>query len=309
MPDAILARIRAWVREYPWAMLPAAYEVMVDVLARRAAGARLTAEEIAARTADGPGRGELQVRDGVAILPVYGVLAPRLNLVEEISGGTSTGALTGQLRQALAEPSIHAIVLDVDSPGGSVFGIDELATEIHGARGQKPIVAVARHQAASAAYWLASQADEVVVSPSGMVGSIGVFVEHWDESAMDAELGLKVTLVSAGKYKTEANPYEPLNDEARAALQATVDGYYALFTRAVARGRGVPVDAVRSGFGEGRMVMAQAALKAQMVDRVETLDATIRRMARPAGGGRGGSKAADEAFTWRARAALAQLRA
>jgi ClpP class serine protease len=90
-----------------------------------------------------------------------------------------------------------------------------------------------------------------------------------------ASEGVKTTLISAGKYKTEGNPYEPLSDEARAAMQAMVDDYYGMFTRAVAKGRGVSVDAVRNGFGEGRMVSASQAVKNGMADRVATLDQVL----------------------------------
>jgi ClpP class serine protease len=92
--------------------------------------------------------------------------------------------------------------------------------------------------------------------------------------------GVKVTLISAGKFKTEGNPFEPLSDEAREAFQADIDAFYAMFTNDVAKGRGASADDVRSGFGEGRMVMARDAVKAGMADRVATFDETVARLAR-----------------------------
>jgi len=124
-------------------------------------------------------------------------------------------------------------------------------------------------------YWLASQCSELVVTPSGQVGSIGVFAAHEDMSKAAEIAGYKISLVSAGKYKTEANPFEPLSDEARQALQSKVNDFYGDFTKAVARGRGVGVNEVRSGFGEGRMISAQQAVKEKMADRVATLDQTL----------------------------------
>jgi signal peptide peptidase SppA len=150
--------------------------------------------------------------------------------------------------------------------------VPELAEEIRSARGKKPIIAVSNASMASAAYWIGSAASELVVTPSGQVGSIGVFSIHEDHSKQLAEEGVAVTLIRAGKYKTEGNPFEPLSDEARAAVQGEVDRYYSLFTRDVAKGRRVDVEAVRNGFGQGRMVNAQDALKLGMVDRVATLD-------------------------------------
>jgi capsid assembly protease len=131
--------------------------------------------------------------------------------------------------------------------------------------------------AASAAYWICSAADEIVVTPSGSVGSIGVIAAHEDISkALDKE-GIKVTLMGAGKYKTEANPFEPLSDAAKQELQGRLNEFYGMFTKAVGRNRGVGAYAVQNGFGEGRMVSAQQAVKEGMADRVATLDATLAR--------------------------------
>jgi signal peptide peptidase SppA len=177
----------------------------------------------------------------------------------------------------VADESVGAIVIDIDSPGGSVFGTPELADEILKARGAKPIIAVANSNADSAAYWIASAADEIVGTPSSMVGSIGVWTMHVDFSKMDERVGMKVTYVSAGKYKVEGNEYEPLGEEAQAALQARVDEYYGMFVAAVAKGRGVTASAVRNGYGEGRVVTAKQALALGMIDRIGTLGQTLAR--------------------------------
>src|SRR5207237_10294998 len=111
------------------------------------------------------------------------------------------------------------------------------APEPRAARGAKPITAAVNTMAASAAYWLASQADEVVITPSGLAGSIGVYLVHEDWSAANAQMGIDVTYISAGRFKTEANPDEPLSEDAKAALQAEVDDLYSLFVTDVATGR------------------------------------------------------------------------
>jgi hypothetical protein len=130
-------------------------------------------------------------------------------------------------REALNSPEIQAIVLDVDSPGGYVDLVPETAQEIYDARGEKPIVAVANTTACSAAYWIASQADEVVVTPSGSVGSIGVYMLHEDWSKFNEDFGIDPTYIFAGRYKVDGNPDEPLSDTAREEWQQEVDDLYA----------------------------------------------------------------------------------
>lgn len=281
---AILAR--------PWAIdqQSLAWAAICDVLALRAEGGFLSDAEIRARleaAKNGPRAGGGRQGKGatVAVIPMYGVISPRQDMLSATSGGTTAEGLLSDFRAALADPEVDGIVFDVDSPGGSVAGIDELASEIRAARGQKPIAAVANHTAASAAYWAIAGVDELNVTPSAMVGSIGVFAAHQDMSAAFEQKGVKTTLLSAGKYKVEGNQFEALGDEARAAIQADVDAFYSKFVHAVAKGRGVPVETVRGGFGEGRTVLADQAVRLGMADQVATLDETIRRVARGAVGG------------------------
>ncbi|HLI51912.1 MAG TPA: S49 family peptidase [Thermomicrobiaceae bacterium] len=266
------------VAETPWAILPAKFAEILAFLDLRSQGVVFSHEQIQARVSAASPRA-VQAAGSVAILPLYGTIGQRMNLMSEFSGGTSTEQFATAFRQALADDSVGSIVIDVDSPGGTISGVPELASEIQAARGQKPIVAVANSLAASAAYWIASQADELVVTPSGEVGSIGVFAAHQDVSEMLANLGTRVSLISAGKFKTEGNPYEPLSDDARAAIQASVDDYYQMFATAVAKGRGVSKGDVTGGFGEGRIVGAKQALSLGMADRVATLRETIARLA------------------------------
>ncbi len=269
------------IHETPWAILPSKLAEIVAVAERHAAGLQLSAEEVAAVKAAAR-KPDARAAGAVAVLPLFGSIFPRANLMTEMSGATSAERFGAVFRSALADPSVVALVLDVDSPGGAVQGVPELADLIYGARGQKPIVAVADHLAASAAYWIATAADEVMVTPSGEVGSIGVFAAHEDVSRALDQQGVTVNLISAGKYKTEGSPYAPLGDEARAAIQARVDDYYNAFTKSVARGRGVSVADVRGGFGEGRVVGAAEAVRLGMADKVGTLDDAIVRAARMA---------------------------
>lgn len=214
----------------------------------------------------------------VAVLPVFGALYPRANMMAEVSGGTSMQVFNAAFAEAVANPEVKAIVLDIDSPGGAVTGIPETVAHIMAAREDKYIVAVANNMAASAAYWLGSAANEFYVTPSGEVGSIGVLTMHQDFSKQLEEAGVKSTIIRAGKYKADRNPYEPLSDETKQSIQAAVDEYYNMFISAVAKGRGVPAATVRAGFGEGRMVLAKQAVAENMVDGIATLEEVLAKL-------------------------------
>lgn len=263
--------------ETPWAILPSKLAMLEDIVARHVAGEKLSAEEIQARINGAVPPQNTQV-NSVAVMRVFGTIAPRTNMLTNMSGGTTAEALGKQFTDLVNDPQVSAIVLDVNSPGGQVGGIEELSKKIFDARGTKPIVAVANHLMASAAYWIGTAADEIVVTPSGEVGSIGVFAAHQDISAQLEKEGIKVSLIKAGKYKAEANPYEPLSEEARAAIQENVSDIYGSFIDAVARNRGVKPAAVRTGFGEGRVVSAKQAIELGMADRIGTLDEVINQL-------------------------------
>ena len=272
----------------PWALMPERLSALAGVLTRWSAG----------QTADGATWGRIeqdrQAREArrqaaagasvgsIAVLPLYGVITQRGNMVDDVSGpgSTSTQQFTSALRTLLADDTVSQILIDIDSPGGSVYGVAELADEIQAARMQKPVVAIANSLAASAAYWIGSAASEFYVTPGGEVGSIGVWQAHQDFSKALDEAGIKTTLISAGTYKVEGNPYVPLDAEAQAFMQSRVDDYYGAFVKAVAKGRGISVAQVREGMGQGRVLGADAALEQKMVDGIGTFDEVLKRMRR-----------------------------
>lgn len=217
---------------------------------------------------------------GVATIPLTGVITPHGSFLDFLFGGG--GGLVGFTElfdEAMASEEVNAIVIDVDSPGGLVDLVPETAQHIREARGQgKPIVAVADTLMASAAYWISAQADEIVITPSGYAGSIGVYRVHVDASGLNDQLGLKVTYVSAGEYKTEGNSDEPLSGEAEADWQQNVDDAYALFVDDVAAGRGLTAATVLAEYGQGRVMNAQRALSAGLVDRIDTYDGVIGKL-------------------------------
>lgn len=178
------------------------------------------------------------------------------------------------------DPQIGMIVLNVDSPGGVVTGVQEAADAIYAARQNKPIVALVNPLCASAAYWLASQANEIVSVPSGDIGSVGVFILHAECSGMLEQQGVKPTFIFAkdSPYKVDGNAYEPLSDTAREEFQTGVDEVMADFVKAIARGRGVPASKVISDFGKGRTLDARKAKAAGMIDRIATANVALARL-------------------------------
>jgi signal peptide peptidase SppA len=270
----------------PWALMPERLQAMAGVLTRWSAGEPPTDEtmfQIQSERVLRDTRKQMAAANtgaGIAVLPLYGVVTQRGNMVDDISGpgSTSTQQFTSALRQVLADDTVGQILIDIDSPGGSVYGVAELASEIVKARAQKPVVAVANSLAASAAYWIGCSASEFYVTPGGEVGSIGVWQAHFDYSKALEEEGIKPTLISAGKFKVEGNPYMPLDPEAQAFMQSRVDDYYNAFIQAVAVGRGVSVNDVRNGMGEGRVLGADAALAQRMVDGIASFEDVLARM-------------------------------
>ncbi len=262
-----------------WAIVPEKLQAILDVLESRAAGHGPPAGFVAAA----PRKPAALAGGKIALLPLYGVVSQRAGMMSETSGGTSTELFGKQFDAAVADPTVQAIVIDVDSPGGAVDGVPELAAKIYQARGSKRVVAVCNSLNASAAYWISSAADQVVATPSGTVGSIGIFTVRMDTSVADAQAGVKYTVIKAGKYKAGDLPFEPLSDEERTALQGHVDELYDMFAASVAQHRGASVEAVRAGYGQGRVLSAKGALAARLVDRVATLDQVLAELGAPRG--------------------------
>jgi HK97 family phage major capsid protein len=275
----IPAVVRA-VQATPWAMWEPKAQEFLAFLEFRAAGGLLTRDEIQARFGDRPKPVPTTKAGGIQVLPLCGVIAQRMNLMTEYSGGTSTEQFADSFDAAMADASVGTIVLDCDSPGGAVEGTPELAARIYKARGKgKKLIAVANPLMASAAYWIGSACDEIVAAPSAIgVGSIGVFCVHFDESGYDELQGFKFTVVKAGRFKAEGNPYEPLDPDALAAMQSTVNDFYSQFAGAVAKHRGVSAKDVQNGYGEGRALTAKQALAAGLVDRIDTLEGVLTKL-------------------------------
>lgn len=214
--------------------------------------------------------------NGVAVISIVGVLQKRADWMTEIFGDTAMQDVGAAVMAADADPAINSIILAIDSPGGTVDGTEELAAII--ASVSKPVIAVADGMMMSAAYWIGSAADAVYLSSrTAEAGSIGVIATHMDISGFESQLGVKTTLVTAGRYKAAANPYEPLSTDGMAVLQGLVDGIYTVFVDTVAKNRGVSAQNVLENMADGRIFMGDEAIKAGLADGYMTVNDAVNR--------------------------------
>ena len=206
------------------------------------------------------------------VVPLFGIMANGWSAGEFATDVVSSRRLVAD---HVNSANVDALLLVIDSPGGGVTGIEELHGSLMAARSRKPVLAAVVGQASSAAYWIASAADHISVTPSGQVGSIGVFAVHADVSGALDKAGVKVTIISSTPQKTEGSEFQPLSADARAKIQADVNGYHSRFVADVAAGRGVAPATVEQRFGRGRTLLARDAKAAGMVDAIATLESAI----------------------------------
>lgn len=221
--------------------------------------------------------------DGVAILPVFGPIFPRANMMTEMSGGTSAAMLQADYQLALANPDVAAILLLVDSPGGAAVGVNALADAIWAGRRQKLTVAHASGAMASAAYWIGSQAAEITAERTSVIGSIGVAAAVPKQVQPDAAGEITVDIVSSNAPNKRP---DPASQEGEAEILGMLDGIEAAFIADVARGRNVTATKVKQDFGQGGVKLGQHpdpardAVQAGMIDRVQSYDTVYRALAR-----------------------------
>jgi protease-4 len=205
-------------------------------------------------------------KEGVAVVPVYGVLAKNLSAFEQsCGGGTDVNPIAHALYQAASDPEVQKIVLDIDSPGGEVTGIPELGARIRSiAAAGKPVIAFSDATTASAAYWIGSQADEFYVTPSSRQGSIGVYSAWLDETVALEMKGYSLELFTAGKHKAMGMPFRGLSDEERQMMQDQVDGIYTDFKSAILANRPGVADSTM----QGQMFRASDAVRLGLADGI-----------------------------------------
>ena len=221
---------------------------------------------------------EDRTHQGLAILPVHGILTPRRGTLNaacmEVASYEKLGA---QFDAALASREVEHIVLDMNTPGGAAVGCFDLAERIYQARGTKPMTALVNFSAYSAGYMLASACDEIIVSTTSGVGSIGVIAAHVDLSQAVANQGLTVTTFYRGEHKNDLSPYEPISDSAAASLNQSLDELYALFVDTVARNRGLSPQAVRDT--QAALYRGSHALNVGLADKLMHPQAAVNQIA------------------------------
>ena len=216
---------------------------------------------------------------GVAVIPIVGSMSHRSTGIEAMSGMTSYTTLQKQFEAAFNDPKVGSILMDIDSPGGSVAGAFDFRDYLMSKKGTKPVYALARDAMCSAAYLIGSTADKVYATQTARVGSIGVVAMHTDASGKMEKEGLKPTFISAGKFKTAGNPYEKLEGEKLKYLQDSVDESYDMFINAVADARGIDKKAIRDT--EARVYGGKKAVEIGLADGIRTYESVIAEMSAP----------------------------
>ena len=262
----------------PWAIMPGRLDEIQSIYEARLRGEKPDWAAIEAR-AGRPmlnEREDYEIRDGAALIPLRGILGQRMNLMANMSGGTSTEMFARDVRTAAADPLAQSIVILADTPGGTVAGTQAAAAAVTAVRGVKPIATLVQGLMASAGVWVGSAADLVVLdSKTAQVGSIGVVATHRDVSGREAAEGIKTTEIVAGRFKRAASQFGPLSELGQIVLQDQVDYLYALFVADVAQNRGVSEGEVLERMADGRMFIGQQAIDAGLADQVSTLEELI----------------------------------
>ncbi len=215
------------------------------------------------------------VRDGVAIIPIQGVITPRFDLFTLMMGGTALDMLARDIQTALDDQSIHAILLDVDSPGGVANGPSELADIIRRASNTKPIWAYVGRTCCSAAYWLASAANRIVVQETAMLGSIGVVATTSVQEQPDADGYKQIEIVSSNAKNKRP---DPRTIEGQNTIRAELDALEQAFINTIAQNRGLSPDTVKEKFGQGGTLMGDAAVKVGMADALGDYESTLTEL-------------------------------
>lgn len=256
-----------------WAMTQDYLDLMVAIALRENDPIEVVERKLGRRLENSR---EVTVRDGVATIPVLGPIFRYADFFTMISGGATVETLATDLDAALTDPAVSSIVLYIDSPGGEVNGMNELANMVYTARSQKPITAYVSYLGASGAYWLASAASRIIVDATAMLGSIGVVTAMRDPSKAPSR---DIEFVSS------QSPYkriDPTTDTGRQAIQARIDRLASVFIETVARNRGASADQVVERFGRGGLLIGADAVTAGMADALGSYEAVLSGLSAPA---------------------------
>jgi signal peptide peptidase SppA len=267
MKNASIMQVAARLINTPLLLHPESLNTILNILSAHIGTQIQITGKTAALPAGIGSRSGVQAQGGIAVIPVCGILANKSDeFMEWLFGDTSYESIRAQFQSALSDPNITGIVLDVDSPGGEVSGCFDLVDEIYNARGIKPIYAVVNEAAYSAAYALASAAEKIYLPRTGSAGSIGVIMEHMDQSKYDENIGVKYTPIYAGARKNDCDPHTALSPEAAQMVQGIINSHYELFVKTIARNRGMSPQAVRDT--EAALYFGKNAVDVGLADSV-----------------------------------------
>lgn len=274
-----LLRVWSAIMEYPWAISDEGQELIEGVLARAMAGTDVDIAALAqqiGRPLDNTG-GRVEMRGNVAVFDIQGPLFRRSDLFTNISSSTTVENLAVDLRKASEDRLVSHILLNIDSPGGQVAGIQEFADQVREVSAIKPVIAYIDGIGASGAYWIAAAADSIVANESSMVGSIGVVASIRDNRAAQEKQGVR-----QHEIVSTQSPYkrpDVATEQGRAQIQEMVDGLAGVFINRVASFRGISAEDVMAKFGQGKMLLAPQALAAGMVDEISSYEPLVARLA------------------------------
>ncbi len=266
-------RVIQAIRSQPWAIHPDWLPLIEAVAERRHDAPELVKAREGKRLENSR---MMTVRDGVAIIPVIGVIIPHADFFAEISGATSLESLALDLQKALDDPEVKAILLQVDSPGGVAFGNSEFAAMLRHAGTQKPLKAYVMGMACSAAYWIASAAPEIVINDQAMLGSIGVVATISKQVEPNQQGFLSFEITSSNAPNKRPDPSTP---EGRAMIVQWMDQMEAVFIDTVAQNRSMTRAAVIAAFDSGGVKIGQHVVDAGMADRLGTFEQVLAELA------------------------------
>lgn len=259
-----------------WSVEPAARGQLDRFLAEIDLGA-LVLEARAARQPDNP----MSAVDSVGVINIRGTITKHPSLFHSLFGGNTSTLMIGEaLRIAVADESIKSIMLRVDSPGGSVEGVADLADQVFQARAVKPIIAQIDGIDASAAYWITSQATRIFMGQTDQVGSIGIMASFLDFSEKFAKEGVKAVTISTGKFKAAGDEGTKITAEHREYFQGLADTYFKSFAGAVRRGRTMS-DTMFNAVAEGKLYIGQDGVDSGLVDGIQSTSTTLGQMLDP----------------------------
>lgn len=274
-----MIRILSRIKSQPWACTPEVMETIMDIANRQNLSPEAVAKELGRPLRNSY---DVEMRDGVGILPIQGPLIRYATMFSQVSGATSYDMLAQDFNRMVNDPSVSAIVLNIDSPGGEANGVSEFADQIAAARGIKPIVAYVGGMACSAAYWIGAAADEIVLSDTGIAGSIGTVMSVTDTKEKDAKAGVKTYTIVSSQSPHKA--VDASTEDGHKRLQVMVDSLSDVFIAKVAQNRGVDPETVMQNFGQGDVFVGQAAVTAGLADRIGSFEGVIAELQSPAYG-------------------------